>query len=287
MSSQVVALSSGGQRSVLGVECLTRCAAALRVESADQFSSDYRTARERFLRAAEQRGAALSAYVIEPRGARGEELSVDVAYIGPRDPGIMLVVSSGLHGVEGFAGSAIQHQLLTAQLDGLALPPAAGLLLVHALNPFGFACLRRVNESNVDLNRNFLRHPDEHVPSPDYDRLFTAINPDTLDEASEQRARELLRAFVAEHGARRLQEVVSAGQYQHPRGMQFGGRREEPSNRIARQIVREHVRGTRVAWVDVHTGLGAYGDFMMLTALGPEVVERGHAWYGAAAQSVS
>src|SRR5215831_12834065 len=144
------------------------------VEPADQFSSDYRTARERFLRAAEQRRAALTAYAIEPRGARGEELSVDVAYVGPRDPGVLLVVSSGLHGVEGFAGSAIQHQLLTAQLDGLALPRAAGLLLVHALNPFGFATLRRVNESNVDLHRNFLRHPDEHVLSPDYDRLYSA-----------------------------------------------------------------------------------------------------------------
>ncbi|MFX7984992.1 DUF2817 domain-containing protein, partial [Acinetobacter baumannii] len=28
------------------------------------------------------------------------------------------------------------------------------LLLVHAVNPYGFAHLRRVNEDNVDLNRN-------------------------------------------------------------------------------------------------------------------------------------
>jgi hypothetical protein len=28
-------------------------------------------------------------------------------------------------------------------------------MLIHALNPFGFAWLRRVNEANVDLNRNF------------------------------------------------------------------------------------------------------------------------------------
>jgi len=118
-------------------------------EPADQFAADYRSARERFLRAAERRGAALSAYAIEPRGARGEELSVDVAYVGPREPGILLVVSSGLHGVEGFAGSAIQHQLLTAQLDDLALPRAAGLLLVHALNPFGFATLRRDVDPNA------------------------------------------------------------------------------------------------------------------------------------------
>ncbi len=87
---------------------------------------------------------------------------------------------------------------------------------------------------------------------------------------------------------RRLQEVVSSGQYRHPRGLQFGGNCEETSNRIARQIVRDHVRGTRVAWVDVHTGLGAYGDFVMLTALGPDdpAVRRGRAWFGAATQSI-
>ncbi len=259
------------------------------VEPAGHFSPAYQIARDRFLRAAERRGAVLSAYSLEQRGGQGEELCVDVAYVGPRDPALLLVVSSGLHGVEGFAGSAIQHQLSTAQLDGLALPRAAGLLLVHALNPFGFAALRRVNESNVDLNRNFLRHPDEHVPSPDYDRLYAAINPESIDEASEQQSFEALRAFVGEHGARRLQEVVSAGQYEHPRGMQFGGQRDEASNRIARRIVREHVRAPRVAWVDVHTGLGAYGDFVMLSALGAEdpAVRRGRGWYGAAAQSLS
>jgi len=259
------------------------------VDPVEHFSADFGDARARFLRAAERRRAGCSAYPIGRRGPRGEELCVDVAYVGPRDPGAVLVVGSGLHGIEGFAGSAIQHQLLTEQLDGLALPRSAGLLLVHALNPFGFAALRRVNESNVDVNRNFLRHPDEHVPSPDYDHLYATINPETLDDAAEERALEALRAFVSEHGARRLQEVVSAGQYEHPRGMQFGGQREEASNRIARQIVREHVRGTRAAWVDVHTGLGAYGDFVMLTALGGEdpAVRRGRAWYGAAVQSIS
>ena len=34
----------------------------------------------------------------------------------------------------------------------------------------------------------------------------------------------------------RLQEVIASGQYRHPGGMQFGGQREEASNRIARRI---------------------------------------------------
>jgi hypothetical protein len=201
----------------------------------------------------------------------------------------MLVVSSGLHGVEGFAGSAIQHQLLAAQLESLDLPRDTSVLLLHALNPYGFAWVRRVNESNVDLNRNFLRHPEDHVPSPDYDRLYAAINPEALDDGAEQASRGIFRAFVAEHGMRRLQEVVSSGQYRHPSGMQFGGAREEASNQIARRIVREQVRGRRVAWIDIHTGLGNYGDYVMLTALGTEEprARRGRVWYGDTVQIVN
>ena len=255
----------------------------------DHFSPDYRSSRERFLRAAERRHAAIRSYSIGPRGPHGEELAIDVACLGPRDSPATLVLSSGLHGAEGFAGSAIQHQLLTAQLDGLDWPHAMSLVLVHALNPYGFAWLRRVNESNVDLNRNFLRHPDEHVPCPDYDRLYAAINPTTLHDTEERQAREALRAFVAEYGPRRLQEVVSAGQYRHPRGMQFGGQREEATNRILRQIVRDQISAERIAWLDVHTGLGNYGDFVLLNSAAAAVpaIERGRAWYGAAVQSVA
>jgi hypothetical protein len=130
------------------------------------FSQGYREARDRFLRAAEARGARLQGRPIAARGARGEELSVDTAYLGPDQPQRLLAISSGIHGVEGFAGSAIQHQLLAEQWDGLDLPGDTGLLLVHAVNPYGFAELRRVNENNVDLNRNFLGHPDEHAANP-------------------------------------------------------------------------------------------------------------------------
>src|SRR5215472_14681333 len=213
------------------------------IDPADHFSPEYAFARERFLRAAERHGATRWSYPIGARGPHGEELAIDVAQVGPRDPESMLVVSSGLHGVEGFAGSAIQHQLLAAQLESLDLPRNTGALLVHALNPYGFAWVRRVNESNVDLNRNFLRHPEDHVPSPDYD---------PLDGGAEQASREIFRAFVAEHGRRRLQQVLTSGQYHHATGMQFGGTREEESNRIARRIVREQARGRRVAWVDIH-----------------------------------
>ena len=93
------------------------------------------------------------------------------------------------------------------------------------MNPFGFANLRRVNESNVDLNRNFLSHPEGHAPNPDYDALDAAINPERLDEESDAASRRALLGFAQREGFPRLQEVLTRGQYVHPRGVYYGGAR--------------------------------------------------------------
>ena len=253
-----------------------------------RFSPDYRTARERFLAAAEARGSRIASHPIEARGPAGEELAVDTAYLGPEAPERLLAVSSGVHGVEGYAGSALQLQLLEAQLDGLSLPADTGLLLVHAVNPHGFAHRRRVNESNVDLNRNFLSHPEDHVANPAYDGLFDAINPTQMDVETDQHSRERLLGFAGDHGFGELQRVLTCGQYVHAEGMQFGGRGAEASNAILRRIAAEDTRGARrVAWVDVHTGLGPYGVPEMITECPPEhpAYRAGRAWYGDAAKS--
>jgi len=52
----------------------------------------------------------------------------------------------------GFARFAVQLARSTTFRE---LPADAALILVHVLNPFGMTYLRRGNENNVDLNRNF------------------------------------------------------------------------------------------------------------------------------------
>src|SRR5213592_2819131 len=91
------------------------------------------------------------------------EISIDTAWFGTANPHRVLLHSSGLHGVEGFAGSAIQLQLLNSLPS---LPQDAALIVVHVLNPYGMAWLRRFNENNVDLNRNFLGD-DAYIGAPE------------------------------------------------------------------------------------------------------------------------
>ena len=94
--------------------------------------------------------------------------------------------------------------------------------MVHAVNPFGFAWLRRVNEDNVDLNRNFLDHTAPHPENPDYDMLYDVLNPQSFDDATIEAARERMRRFEADAGPEAAYRAMSGGQYVHPRGVQFG-----------------------------------------------------------------
>jgi hypothetical protein len=60
------------------------------------------------------------------------------------DAGRVPVVLSATHGVEGLAGSGPQVDLLR---HPPRLPPDTAVLLVHAVNPHGFAWLRRTSEA--------------------------------------------------------------------------------------------------------------------------------------------
>ncbi len=258
------------------------------VDPTRHFSTDYFQARERFRSASEARGAAVESHVLAARSSQGDELSLDVAYLGPDSPERVIALSSGLHGVEGFAGSAIQHRFLSEQLEDFPLPAGCGVLVLHALNPFGFSSLRRVNENNVDLNRNFLQHPGGHSANPGYEELYDAINPLTLEEEVDAEQRAKLFAYAEKHGFPALQAALSVGQYLHPEGVQFGGSQPEESNRLVREIALEATRGaSRVGWIDFHTGLGPWGEVEMILESAPEAPDfvRAKAWWGDRARS--
>lgn len=123
-------------------------------QSIEYFSPDYFTARTRFRKVVEKAGGRLYAIPLAAKGPGNEDLTIDVGWIGSDHPKRVLLHSSGLHGVEGFAGSAIQLELL----DSLpTLPDDTALVFVHALNPYGMAWLRRFNEKQRGSEPKFPR----------------------------------------------------------------------------------------------------------------------------------
>ena len=98
------------------------------------FSDDYQEARQRFISACGKVGVDLSSSENPNSGPDGRALYTDVGLLGPEAARSALVLQSGTHGVEGFAGSAIQTALLhDSLLSNLA--SSVRLVLIHAINP--------------------------------------------------------------------------------------------------------------------------------------------------------
>ena len=112
------------------------------MSGAAAFSPDYVSARARFRAGALALGMDLQSIEVGQDGPDGQPLTIDIARMGAEKPKRCVVVSSALHGVEGFFGSAVQVSLLEDMLGGFKPPDDAALILVHALNPYGFAWVR-------------------------------------------------------------------------------------------------------------------------------------------------
>ncbi len=249
----------------------------------DYFAATYSDARGKFLAGCLQAGAAVVSYRNPARGPQGEALFTDVARLGRADAPSVLIVESATHGAEGFCGSGIQVGLLC---DTNAPRPGDGvaLLLMHAINPYGFAWLRRVNEGNVDLNRSFVDHEAGDYPQNAlYDEIADALVPETWDEGSIARGQEILDACAERHGAQALDQAVRSGQYRHPECTFYGGRAPTWSNKLVGRICAEHLaHATRAALIDIHSGLGpyGYGEPLTVAAPGTPADTRARAWYG-------
>lgn len=236
------------------------------------FSSDYATARARFREAAGAAGATLSALALDGRGPDGAALATDIAWLGVPDAARLVLHSSGLHGVEAYAGAAIQ---LAALDSPQRPPPGCALVLVHVLNPWGMAWSRRTDEGNVDLNRNFLRE-DEARPgaAPTYAAIDPVINPASppgFDFFFLAAAGLLLR-----HGLSALRQAVAEGQYSHPRGLFYGGAKLQPGpRRYLEWLERGCARARYVLALDVHTGLGRRGASTLILEPGVGVTPPG------------
>lgn len=253
---------------------------------ADCFSRSYVEAREKFRAAVDTAGAALDVFEHPLRGPDGESLTTDVAWIGPPDATRALVLISGTHGVEGYCGSGAQIDWLRRG-EACALS-SVGVLLIHAINSWGFAWTRRVNEDNVDLNRNWVDFSAPLSPNPDYAELADDLCPPQWTPGAQQSTTARLLAWRAAKGDSAFQKAVSSGQYSHPLGLFYGGAGPSWSRRIQSEIFQKYLaHAARVGVIDYHTGLGpqGYAERLVIDPPGSPEFARAASWYGAAVTS--
>jgi hypothetical protein len=236
-------------------------------ELSSLFYADYHGDRAAFEHAVERhaersgRALTLHRHALE----REDDLCVTVAELPARTPERLLLLVTGTHGVEGHAGSALVR-LLLSELLLRCDPEHTGLLLVHALNPFGFAHGLRVNRNNVDLNRNCALAGQAlfATDSSAYQALAPVLSPQRpvrLGALPRARFAAQLLAARARHGEATVRAASLSGQYVDAHGVFWGGDVVQPEIRWFQQLyARLCTRYRELLLVDVHTGYGERGE---------------------------
>lgn len=254
----------------------------------ESFSADYGQARMKFVEAAQVQGGELQRIAHPARGPDGADLSMDIAWFGDRSASKALVAISGVHGAEGFFGSGVQIEWMRRS-ENRRLPQDTAALLVHAVNPYGFAWLRRVNEDNIDLNRNWINF-DRRLPTNErYEEIAEDLCPPNWSAEVQAATGARLASWRERNGQGVFMQAVSGGQWRHAGGLFYGGAAPSWSRKVLTDVLKSHLGdAARIAIVDFHTGLGPYGyaePIIPWRRNDPGFV-RTRSWIGAAATSV-
>lgn len=251
--------------------------------------SDYNDSREQFRKLAAELPADTAAFALDPRDASASALTTDTAYFGAADAPLLIVISSGTHGVEGYVGAACQFRFMQREAHR-TLPAHVGVLLVHAVNPWGYRHDRRVTEEGIDLNRNFINFSSA-LPSSAYQRYHSLLVEDYRLMPFGFFNRLRLMCYVAGPGRRRrLQAALTAGQYDTPGGLFFGGRAPSRSRLVWERILRHYGQHRDEALLlDIHSGLGKRGHGELISDL-PSTssqFDRLARWFGGEVRSMA
>lgn len=234
------------------------------------FSEDYFEAREKFRQACRAAGLEVRSYPCPEGGPRGQALSVETGYLGPEGPASLFVTVSGVHGVEGLAGSGCQIDLIRSAI----LDPAdadCGILFVHCLNPYGAAWCCTETHENIDLNRNFLDFSETLPHNPDYPDVHGFFACPEIAGPLREKTDAELDSYIETKGLDAFLGASASGQYAYPDGLSFGGHRPAWSNDVLRRCLETYgASASRVAVVDYHTGLGPWGQGTVIVGCCPE-----------------
>ena len=213
-----------------------------------------------------------------------DDSSLDIDYLylpAYQEKTNLIIINSGIHGVEAPAGVFLQHYLLKNCIEDQDHLPFinrenTALLIIHIMNPFGAKYNRRFNLNNVDLNRNCFpdsisQHgfPGLSIDNPEYEDLQSSFE-SPISQSSIiwlgfiEGIKESIFNFI-QIGEKKITKALS-GQYKYPNGIFYGGNSIEKECLLAQNLMTHYIDDFKnVAIIDVHTGLGKKGINQIMT----------------------
>jgi hypothetical protein len=192
-----------------------------------------------------------------------DELYIDSFYLPARDAQTNLIVlTTGVHGMEGYIGAVMLDVFFTDIYPSLNTGNT-GVLVVANVNPYGMKYMRRYNENNVDLNRNFILDWDsfDRSSNTEYPKVNTFLGP--TGKIRNALWHEVgfylsLGKTAITDGAGTISDALLTGQYEYPQGVYYGGDGDEISTGYLKDVFSQCLESTyeNIVHIDIHSGYG-------------------------------
>lgn len=194
----------------------------------------------------------------QPVHTTSEHLTIDSLFIEGQNHNKLFIITSGIHGPEGFAGSTLQDIYFQSLLTSEKIPET-DILLIHSLNPYGYKYFQRTNPSNIDLNRNHANTQEFFSTNQAFETMSAIYTPKYSATTGLVAKVGFYCAAILKyitHGKRIILNSLS-GQYQNEKSIFYGGHQLSEESQIAQKIIETYlVNKTSVVHIDLHTGFG-------------------------------
>lgn len=174
----------------------------------------------------------------------------------------LIVLTTGVHGMEGYIGS-VMLDVFFEEIYPTVDTENTGILVVANVNPYGMKYMRRYNENNVDLNRNFILDWNgfDLSSNKDYPEVKEFLQPEgEIGNAFWHEAEfylDLAKEALTK-GADKVSDALLTGQYEYPQGVYYGGNGDEISTAYLKGVFNDCLDGEyeNIVHIDIHSGYG-------------------------------
>ena len=174
----------------------------------------------------------------------------------------LIVLTTGVHGMEGYIGS-VMLDVFFEEIYPTLDTSDTGILIVANINPYGMKYMRRYNENNVDLNRNFIENWDEFDLSSnkEYPKVEGFLQPEGKIGNAFWHEVGFYLSLAKEAiftGADTISDALLTGQYEYPNGVYYGGNGDEKSTAYLKGVFNGCLESEyeNIIHVDIHSGYG-------------------------------
>lgn len=200
-----------------------------------------------------------------------------------------LILQTGVHGIEGYVGAILVDYFIRKDLKKLIYDDNLDfdLFIILNSNPYGVSYKRRVNENNVDLNRNFLLSERDFdafeldKQELSYKAIDRIVNLDTEKSLKFQSlfldsiliVLKILR-YVIKNGSTNFKNNLLSGQSFNKKGLYYRGSEYQPETKIIKDIFQNIINNNCVL-IDLHSGYGPrYQMSIVNSSFEPQSIEQ-------------